>query len=329
MNHQAIRVKSVHTFKTWDFLVYTLLTLAAVAAGFVFFRYWFSLALWQESPGSLSVLTTLLCLSLGFLVFSWLLLPRMKRPLPLTPRPDWKVGVVTTFVPAIESIEMLEETVKAMVAIRYPHDTWVLDEEDDPEVKHLCKQLGACHFSRKDRPEYQTEAGTFRARTKYGNVNAWLYETGFKQYDIISSFDPDHIPETDFLDQVLGYFEDEGVGYVQAAQVYYNQPASFIARGAAEETYSYYSTIQMATYSLGYPIVTGCHNTHRASALQEVGGFSAHDADDLLITLQYRSRGWQGVYVPEVLAKGLTPVDWNGYLKQQRRWASSVPDIRR
>ena len=38
--------------------------------------------------------------------------------------------------------------------------------------------------------------------------------------------------------------------------------------------------------------------------------------------------GWQGVYVPEILARGITPVDWMGYLRQQRRWARSVLDFK-
>jgi cellulose synthase/poly-beta-1,6-N-acetylglucosamine synthase-like glycosyltransferase len=215
-----------------------------------------------------------------------------------------------------------------MVAMRYRHETWVLDEGDDDRVKKMSKRLGVAHFSRKNMPEYQASSGPFKSKTKYGNVNAWLHEVGFDRYDIIVSFDPDHVPTSSFIDRVLGYFDDPEVGYVQAAQVYYNQAASFIARGAAEETYAYYSSLQMASSSLGYPIVTGCHNSHRVEALREIGGFAAHDADDLLITLGYRAAGWKGHYVPEILAKGLTPVDWAGYLPQQRRWARSVVDIK-
>ena len=59
----------------------------------------------------------------------------------------------------------------------------------------------------------------------------------------------------------------------------------------------------MYCYAMGYPIVTGCHTTHRAAALKAVGGFASHDADDLLITLLYRSQGWRGVYVPKILAR--------------------------
>jgi cellulose synthase (UDP-forming) len=151
---------------------------------------------------------------------------------------------------------------------------------------------------------------------------------GFQRYDIVVAFDPDHVPVPTFLTAVLGYFADPEVGYVQTAQAYYNQRASFIARGAAEETYGYYSAVQMAAYALGYPIITGCHNTHRVTALQAVGGFAPHEADDLLLTLHYRAGGWRGVYVPQVLARGLTPVDWPGYLQQQLRWARSVLDIK-
>ena len=243
-------------------------------------------------------------------------------------RAGHKVGVATTFVPGAEPFDMLERTVRALVALDYPHETWVLDEGNETRVAALCAELGAFHFSRKTYPHYQTEDGLFQARSKHGNYNAWLHEVGFRRYEIVAAFDPDHVPEPAFLSEVLGYFNDDAVGYVQAAQAYYNQKASFIARGAAEETYAYYSSTQMFSFAMGYPIVTGCHNTHRVTALRELGGFPAHDAEDLLITALYRSHGWRGVYVPKILARGLTPVDWAGYVKQQTRWARSVLDIK-
>ena len=246
----------------------------------------------------------------------------------MTPRLGWKVGVVTAFVPSAEPIEMLEETLNALMALDYPHDTWVLDEGDDDQVKALCIRLGAHHFSRKNLPQYQTEIGVFQAHSKHGNYNSWFSAIGLDRYEIIAAFDVDHAPVPHFLSTVLGYFEDPKIGYVQVPQAYHNQKASFIARAAAEEDYTYYSSIQMANFAMGYPIVVGCHNTHRVSALKEVNGFPPHDAEDLLITLFYRIRGWRGVYVPQILASGLAPVDWSSYLKQQRRWARSVLDIK-
>ena len=315
-------------FRGQDYVAFALITVATYIVIFYTVRQWIES---YDQPFDPFTFWPISLIFAGKLLISqsrWWLLPFMAAPLAKPPTPGLRVGVATTFVAGAESIEMLEESVSAIIAMDYPHDTWVLDEDDSPEVRRLCSRLGAMHFSRKNLTSYQAESGTYQRRSKHGNYNSWLNEIGFGRYDIITTFDPDHIPARNFLTEVLGFFDDPEIGYVQAAQAYYNQGASFIARGAAEETYSYYSSTQMFCYAAGYPIVTGCHSSHRASALKQVGGLAAHDADDLLITLLYRVSGWKGVYVPKILARGLTPVDWEGYFKQQLRWARSVLDIK-
>ena len=321
-------VQNEKVLSWFDYPVFVLLTISGLSTILYFFYYWFSLSDLFFYPLCYTILTLILAIIIINNQGKWFLLILMKKPRPMEIKSDWKVAVVTSFVPSAESFEMLEETVKALVALDSSHDTWVLDEGDSDRVKKICASFGAKHFSRKNLPQYQTEKGTFKCNSKHGNYNAWLGSIGFNQYDIIVAFDPDHIPSRNFLSKVLGYFEDPTVGYVQAPQAYYNQKASFIARGAAEETYAYYSSVQMASYGMGYPIIVGSHNTHRATALKQVGGFAPHDADDLLITLLYQDRGWKGVYVPEILARGLTPVDWYSYFTQQRRWARSVLDLK-
>lgn len=309
-------------------VVHLVLSLVALLALAVFARYWFTQGDLSRTPAVFLLMTVPMFAGLSMYAARWALLPLMRRPVHRPAPSRWRVAVVTTFVPSAEPIEMLAQSVAAMVAMDGDHDTWVLDEGDDPEVRALCHRLGARHFSRKQMVRYQADSGAFERRTKHGNYNAWLDAVGYGPYDVLVNFDPDHVPTRSFLSRVLGYFDDDRVAYVQAAQVYYNQDASFVARGAAEESYAYYSSVQMTSYALGYPIVTGCHTAQRMTALQEVGGFAAHEADDLLITIHYRVAGWDGVYVPEVLATGLTPVDWDGYLTQQRRWARSVLDVK-
>jgi cellulose synthase (UDP-forming) len=323
-----VTVSSERVFNWWDALLFILLTCLSGFSILYFLSSWFSPKDWLQYPITFSIMTLILVAALVNNQLRWFLLPLMCRPKRMATQSEWKVGVVTTFVPDAEPLDMLEETLEALVALDYPHDTWVLDEADDVRVQALCLTVGAQHFSRRKFQSYQSENGTFQSRSRHGNYNAWLFEIGFRSYDIITQFDPDHIPEPTFLSEVLGYFEDPKVGYVQVAQVYYNQDASFIARGAAEETYAHYSSTQMANYAMGYPVVTGCHSTHRVAALRQVGGFAPHDADDVLTTYLYRTQGWHGVYVPRILAKGLTPVDWTGYLTQQLKWARSVLDIK-
>ena len=326
-----IRTKSItdeRVFEWWDYPIFLLLSILSLGAILYFLLHWFRFEDWLLHPVSFPIMTAILLVILTNNQGRWFLLPYMRRPRTMIPRPGWRVAVATTFVPGGEPLEMLKGTVEALIGLDYPHDTWVLDEGDDEKVKALCLELGASHFSRKNRRQHQGAEGTFQSNSKHGNYNAWLNEVGFEGYEFITAFDPDHVPNSTFLSDVLGYFEDEKVAYVQAAQAYCNQKASFIARGAAEETYAYYSSVQMASYGMGYPIIVGSHNSHRVTALKEIGGFAAHDADDLLVTLRYQTAGWKGVYVPQILARGLTPVDWNGYLEQQRRWARSVLDIK-
>jgi cellulose synthase/poly-beta-1,6-N-acetylglucosamine synthase-like glycosyltransferase len=322
------RLTSMRVFAWWDYPIFGVISLLIVVSTANFVLHWMALDDFQTHTVVASALLFLLLANVGMIFSRWAMLPIMSRPEHMEAVPGLKVGVATTFVPNAESLNMLEQTVRGLVEMDYPHDTWVLDEGDDADVRAMCERLGAFHFSRKGIDRYQADEGRFAARTKHGNYNSWLDAIGFDRYDVIVNFDPDHVPRPEFLLRSIGYLRDPEIGYVQSAQAYYNQPASFVARGAAEETYSFYSSIQMTSFALGYPIAVGCHTAHRAEALRDVGGFAPHEADDLLITVYYRSHGWNGVYVPEILAFGLTPVDWTSYLTQQRRWARSTLDIK-
>lgn len=325
---ESVRVQVDRVFQPIDIGLFFLFSLASFATIANFFVAWFINADLSTHPALFLLLTALIALILINQQGRWYLLLPMRRPRPLAPMRGVRVAVVTTYVPDAEPRDMIEHTLEALLAIDYPHDTWLLDEADDSSIRQLCDRLGVHHFSRRGKPAYQADSGSFKRASKHGNYNAWLDEIGFDGYDVLAAFDPDHVPHPSYLHHTIGYFRDDRVGYVQAAQAYYNQGASLVARGAAEETYAYYSAVQMASYGMGYPIIVGSHNVHRMSALREVGGFAAHDADDLLLTIHYRGAGWEGVYVPKILARGLTPVDWRSYLVQQRRWARSVLDIK-
>lgn len=264
------------------------------------------------------------------ITLEWYKAFRMRRPEPVPPGPGHRVAMVTTFVPRAEPLAMLEATLTAMVCVSYPHDNYVLDEGDDPSVRALCERVGALHCTRKGRPEFNEKAtgGWFPVGMKVGNLNAWLHSVGFSGYDFVAFIDPDHVPLPIFLDQTLGYFEDATVGYVQAPQVYYNQGSSFIARGAAEQTYFYYGPYNMAAYGVGAPIIDGCHTTLRIDALRRLGGYSVHDGEDLMLTHEFLAAGVRGVYVPRVLARGLAPEGWLAYLRQQYQWAFVTMDIK-
>ena len=75
---------------------------------------------------------------------TWRLLHRE----PPAPPPDLNVDV---FIPTYnEPVEMLRRTLIAARDMKYPHETWLLDDGDRPTMATLAAQLGVRYLSRKD-----------------------------------------------------------------------------------------------------------------------------------------------------------------------------------
>ncbi len=235
-----------------------------------------------------------------------------------------KVALITLCVPSQESMSIIERQLKAMKAVEYPHDSWILDEGNNSDIRKLARQHGVKYFSRKGIKKYNLTTQPYVAKTKAGNVNAWLHFAKRYKYEFFVQFDIDHLPQPNYLDKTLGHFRDKKVGWVQAPSV--NNNLSFwIARGSAEQEIGLQGPMQMGFY--GYtkaPVITGSHATFRMKAITAVGGFQATRAEDHLNTLALMADGWNGVYVPEIIAEGNGPETLEAYLTQQFAWSRSM-----
>ena len=250
----------------------------------------------------------------------WSITSHIKPAFSTVPKPGLRVALITTFVPASESIDLLHKTLPAMQSVTYAHDTWLLDEGNDPAVKMLCEQYGVRHFSRNGIAHYNTEDGKFARKTKGGNHNSW-YDTIGNQYDIVAQMDTDFIPSKDFLEKTLGYFSDPKVAFVGTPQIYGNTSESLIALGAAQQTFSFYGPLLRGMAGMNTSMLIGANHVVRVTALKDVDHYSAHITEDLLTGMKLHANGWKSIYVPEALAIGEGPVTWKSYFAQQKRWA--------
>src|SRR5262245_3812461 len=162
----SVRVASSPVMSPGEHRLYVGLTVVAAIATAVFGWFWIKQSVFQVAYLAASVL---LLFHIGSWFGRWTFLSLMRRPTPVPAIPGYKVAVVTTFVPDAESIEMLGQSLRAMRAMEYPHDTWVLDEGDSPDVAALCQQLGVRHYSRKKQDHLQATEGRFAKGPKYGN----------------------------------------------------------------------------------------------------------------------------------------------------------------
>jgi cellulose synthase (UDP-forming) len=222
---------------------------------------------------------------------------------------DFSVDVFTTAAPG-EPYEMFAQSLPALVRIRYPHRTYLLDGSGDPRLRSLAEELGI------DRIDCTDIGGA-----KAGKVNHALSQTSG---EIVLVIDPDHVTEPGFLDEVVDHFSDPAIGFVQVVQAYHNQPASFVARASAEQTYGFYGPIMMGMNRLGGPLAIGANCTFRRTALESIGGHAVHLVEDFVTSIRLHAAGWKSVYVPRILARGLVPEDIRSYFNQQLKWSTGM-----
>jgi cellulose synthase (UDP-forming) len=254
---------------------------------------------------------------------------RMRRPHDVAPPTGTRVAMITLCVPGHESIDVIRGQLEALENVTYPHDSWVLDEGGSPEVRALAEELGVRYFTRKEVARWNEPHPPFQKATKAGNVNAWLdfIDARELEYDVFVQLDIDHRPQPDYLDRVLGHFESSEVGWVQAPSVCGNLD-NWAARGLAEQDMVFQGPLQMGFYgATRTPFIIGSHTAYRTAAIREIGGFQPTRAEDHLDTVLLAAHGYEGVFVPEIIAVGSGPHDFATYLRQQFAWAHSMIQI--
>lgn len=259
-------------------------------------------------------------------LFIWQVAWKMKKIKWLRPEPNKKVAFLTAFVPEKEPYDILERTLRAMMETDYPHDTWLLDEGDDPRAQEICRRLGVNHYSRKGKSAYNTAEGPYKMKTKGGNYNSW-FDQYSKNYDYVAQLDVDFSPKKNFLIRTLGYFRHPQVAFVGTPQIYGNQETSWIARGAAEQAFNFYGSTQRGLFGDNMLLFIGANHVVRVSAHNQIGGYSGHIVEDHLTGMKFYAHRWQSIYVPEILAVGEGPASWDAYFSQQMRWAYGLIDI--
>ena len=273
---------------------------------------------WWFRPEHVANLPLFILLSLAFwysvlrVALGWINYAAIRKPPHRPAAAGLRVAIFTTSSPG-EPLEMFDKTLAACARLAYPHTTYLLDDSPDLRIADVAARHGAVHLRLVGIPG-----------AKAGKINRALQLT---DEEFILVLDPDHVPFPEFFDRVLGYFDDPDVGFVQVAQAYYNQPRSFTARAAAEQTYAFYGPGQMGLFGHGAAVAIGANCTFRRSALTSIDGHGVGLAEDLITAIRLHAAGWRSVYVPEIVSRGLVPEDLGSYYRQQLKWSRGVYEV--
>lgn len=253
---------------------------------------------------------------------------RMKKINPELEIPeDWKVAMVVTRTPS-EPFSLVKKTLKGMLAQKYPHDTWLADENPDQKVIEWCKENNVQISTRKDNPDYHRPSWPRKQRTKEGNLAYFYDHFGYKKYNFVVQMDADHVPEKGYLEEMIRPFIDKTVGYVSAPSVCdSNLKRSWSAKARAHSEAILYSPLN-AGYNEGWAtLCSGSHYAIRTEALKQIGGLGPELAEDFTTSLMLQAAGWKGVDALNAEAHGHGPQTFPDLIKQDYQWAKSLTKV--
>ncbi len=166
---------------------------------------------------------------------------------------------------------------------------------------------------------------TYLHRTNRAGCKAGALEAGLQVAagEYVAIFDADFIPTPDFLRRSVPFFTDPKVAMVQARWGHVNQDYSLLTKIQSILLDGHFVLEHGSRSRAGlFFNFNGTAGIWRRSAIEDAGGWQ-HDTltEDLDLSYRAQLRGWQFVFLQDLIAPAELPVEMNAFKSQQHRWA--------
>ena len=252
-----------------------------------------------------------------YLVFQYM---KHKDRVPGPPPAVTEWPVVTVQLPIFNEMYVADRLIDAVCDLDYPKDRLeiqVLDDSTD-ETREIAAGAVSRHAARGFNIHYLHRMD--RTGFKAGALAAGL-ETARGQF--VAIFDADFIPPADFLRRTVPYFQEPGVGLVQARWGHLNHDYSLLTRIQAILLDGHFVLEHGGRNRSGcFFNFNGTAGVWRRTTIDDAGGWQ-HDTltEDLDLSYRAQLRGWQFLFLPDLVTPAEVPVEMNAFKSQQHRWA--------
>ncbi len=226
---------------------------------------------------------------------------------------------VTVQLPMYNELFVADRIIETVAAFDYPADKFeiqVLDDSTDETKDVIAKKVAEVaargvnikHIHRVDRTGY-----------KAGALDAAMDKV---EGEFIAIFDADFVPDPDFLQKTMPYFEDPKIGVVQTRWGHLNKSYSILTELQAFGLNGHFAVEQGGRSAAGHFInFNGTGGVWRKACIESAGGWE-HDTltEDLDLSYRAQLRGWRFKYLEDVIAPAELPITMSALKSQQHRW---------
>ena len=226
---------------------------------------------------------------------------------------------VTVQLPMFNELYVADRIIEVISQFDYPRDKFqiqVLDDSTDETTELIAKKVAEVaarginiqHIHRIDRTGY-----------KAGALDAAMDRV---EGDFIAIFDADFIPDPDFLQKTMPYFQNDQIGVVQTRWGHINKSYSILTELQAFGLNGHFAIEQGGRSSAGHFInFNGTGGVWRKKCIEDAGGWE-HDTltEDLDLSYRAQIKGWKFKYCEDVIAPAELPITMSALKSQQHRW---------
>jgi len=237
----------------------------------------------------------------------------------VTPILNGKRPFVTVQLPIYNEQYVVNRLIDNITKLNYPKERFeihVLDDSTDETVQlveakvkeYEDKGFKIKHIRRSDRTGYK--AGALK--------DAMRYAKG----EFIAIFDADFLPKSSFLLDTMAHFQNPEVGVVQTRWEHLNQDYSILTELQAFQLNVHFTIEQKGRMAGNYLLqFNGTAGVWRRETIDSAGGWEADTlTEDLDLSYRAQLKGWEIVFLEDIVSPAELPVEINGLKSQQFRW---------
>jgi cellulose synthase/poly-beta-1,6-N-acetylglucosamine synthase-like glycosyltransferase len=232
--------------------------------------------------------------------------------------PD-QIPRVTIQLPIYNEKYVVERLLDNIVLLAYPKEKLeiqVLDDSTDDSVvetaamikKYASQGIDIKHIQRTNREGFKAGA------LKEGLITA----TG----EFIAIFDADFMPKKDWLLKTIPNFKNDAIGVVQTRWGHLNRDYSILTKIQAFALDAHFTLEQTGRNTKQHCInFNGTAGVWRKSCIVDAGNWESDTlTEDLDLSYRAQLKGWQFVYLEEVVTPAELPAVMSAARSQQFRW---------